>query len=752
MQAWTIPPFDRFPVAKKKRLRVLLNTAGEPSVESLLRDCLASPTRSDQLRVLSRLAHSATSPQQIADLLHSLNVSGVHGPRLALEFLHRLESEIPTASIPLATQLLADRRALFSLRLSVAGKLLDQLPDMKDAIEPITCAITTGLSRSRVLQRLLELQSRVTLSKSLDAKVTELEQRVKLRCPLCRQVFRRPELVLHLWTAHRLTFEAGVTLDPQMSVQRVIDDASTSGDARKFDVGFHQAMLLRTDWCELDVLRRMTIRQASSAMSIPATLTRQAADHKSGLCAKCLAELPDAMPELPPPLSVGSGRLSGDGYAVEVRESQLGRVVRVITPRGTEDDAPASTNRYSPRAAAVWIACPSLFVGLLVSFRVPATIGAMLLLVVITLLVSAFTYILVLLLRPKLVNRSQLALDVAWQRLVSTLDTTPASARWLVRLCRASWNRGDAEERRTPLFHLVNQAEALVDVSSVHEQALAACRLLQIVDQTDKNGERTRALIQFFKDFLEGQRTPIFLEAVAEMLQDQAFFLDAERRRHPPLAIAAAFEAGWSTDDVRLLFHTLPFTRQWLGQPSEAYLRQLFSLWNWRHKQPWATFGTGITILELAGRQPSVARRVFMHYPSATMKIVLDEPTEKELGDVVLTEEGVVIRGIVFPDADQVRVERSSRGAGWTLLGGVEPLQLDRGLPRTSVSLLRGWIRWFAEHDGHWTTTTELRPTQRTRRLLKSLLCECPECGTLSIVRRGRLSHTVPKLSAEPVS
>ena len=750
MQAWTIPPLHRFPVAKKKRLRVLLNTAGEPPVESLLRDCLASPTRSDQLRALSLLAQCATSPQQTAGLLHSLKASGPHGPRLALEFLHRLEGDIPTACVPFATQLLADRRSPVSLRLSVAGKLLDQQPDTTEATESITCALTTGLSRSRALQRLLELQSCVTVSKSLDAKVTELEQRLKLRCPICRQVCRRPELVLHLWSAHRLSFEAGVTLDPQMSVQRIIDAASTTADAGMYDVAFHQAMLLRSDWNELDVLRRLTIRPSNSAASIPATLTRHAADHNAGLCAKCLAELPDALPELPQPLSVGSGRLSGDGYAVEVRESQLGRVVRVITPQGTEDDAPAPTNRYSPRAAAVWIACPSLFVGLLVAFRVPATIGALLLLVALTLLVSTFTYILVRLLRPKLVNRSELALDVAWQRLVSTLDTTPETARWLVRLCRASWNRGDVEERRATLFHLANQAEALVDVSPVHEQALAACRLLQIVDTTDRNGERTRALLQFFKDFLEGQRTPIFLEAVAEMLQDQAFFLDAERRRHPPLAIVAAFEAGWTTDDLRLLFHTLPFTRQWFGQPGEAYLRQLFSLWNWRHKQPWATFGTGITILELADRQASVARRVFTRYPSATMKIVLDEPTEKELGDVVLTEDGLVIRGIVFPDAGHLRVESSSRGAGWTMHGGLEPLQLDRGLPRTTVSLLLRWIRWFAEHAGHWAKTTELRPTQRTRRLLKSLLRECPECGTQNIVRRGRLSDVVPKQSTDP--
>jgi hypothetical protein len=261
------------------------------------------------------------------------------------------------------------------------------------------------------------------------------------------------------------------------------------------------------------------------------------------------------------------------------------------------------------------------------------------------------------------------------------------------------------------------------------------------VDETDQNGERTRVLLQFFKDFLEGQRTPIFLEAIAEMLQDQEFYLDMERRRHPPLAIAAAFEAGWTPDDLRVLFHTLPYTRQWLGQPSEPLLRQLHSLWNWRLKQPWATFGSGVTILELAVKQPAVARRVLQRYPAATMKIVLDDATEKELGDVVLTEAGLAIRGSVFLNANTVRVERSSRGAGWTLLGSNEPLQLDRGLSRSTVEGLQRWIRWYAEHAERWSTTTDIRPTPRTRRLLKTLLSECPECGTLNIVRRGRLSE-----------
>ncbi len=728
-------------MAKKKRLRVLTIADREPSVDSLLADCFSAVTRLDQHRAITRLARYTSTPQQIASLLQSLKSSDLQGTRLTLEFLFRLELPLPPACVAIATQLLTDRRAPNTLRLSVAGKLLDQQPDRLDLIMPVVRAITTGLSRSRVLQRLLELQSHVTVSKSLDALVAEQEQRVKLRCPICRQVCRRPDLILHLWTAHRLSFENGVTLDPQMSMQRIFDLALTPTEAKPIDIAFHQALQLRPNWQEVDVLRGLTTRQSIRATTIPPTLTRLAADHNAGLCAKCLLELPDALPELPPPLSLGGGRLSGDGYAVEVRESQLGRVVRVVTLKGTEEDAPAPTNRYSPRSAAVWIACPSLLVGLLVVFRVPATFGALLLLVSITLLVSTGTYILVRMLRPKLVNRSELALDVAWQRLAHTLDATTASARWLVRLCRASWSHGDVDERRTTLFHLANQAEMLIDTSPVHEQALAACRLLQIVDETDQNGERTRILLQFFKDFLEGQRTPIFLEAIAEMLQDQAFYLAAERRRHPPLAVVAAFEAGWTPDDLRVLFHTLPYTRQWLGQPSELLLRQLYSLWNWRLKKPWATLGTGVTILELTAKQPSVARRVLQRYPSATMKIVLDDATEKELGDVVLTEAGLAIRGHVFLDANLLRVERSSRGVGWTLLGSTEPLQLDRGLSRSTVEGLQRWVCWFAEHAERWATTTDIRPTPRTRRLLKSLLCECPECGTLNVVRRGRLSE-----------
>jgi hypothetical protein len=731
-------------VANKKRLRVLTTTAGAPAVESLLADLLRSDSRVEQHRSVSLLARQVTSPQQIAGLLHSLKMSGPQGPRLALEFLQKLEIDIPAVCLPLATQLLADRRAPNALRLSVAGRLLDEQPDRPEVAIPITKAITTGLSRSRVLQRLLELQSSVRVSKSLDAIVEDHERRVKLRCPVCKLVCRRSELIVHLWTVHQLCFDDGVTLDPAMTVQRMIDTTQGSTDAVALEAAFAKGKLLKRDTTELDLLRKLS----TPTGPIPATLTRHAADHNAGLCSQCLTELPDALPELPPPVSVGSGRLSGDGYAVEVRDSQLGRVVRVVTPDGTEDDAPAATNRYSPRAAAVWIACPSLLVGLLVAFRVPGTLGPLVLLVAATLLVSVFTYILVRMLRPKLVNRSELALDVAWQRLAGTLDATPESARWVVRLCRSSWNRGDVEERRTPLFHLSNQAEALVDVSVVHEQALAACRLLQVMDETDQNGQRTRQLLKFFTDFLEGQRSPVFLEAVAEMLQDQDFFLDAERRRHAPLAIAAAFTTGWTTDDLRMLFHMLPFTRQWFGQPSEALLRQLENIWRWRDKQPWATFGTGTPILELAAKQPSVARRVLQKAPNATMKIGLDDFSDKELNDVLLTEAGVLIRGILFNSAGELRVERSSRGTGWTLFGGEEPLQLDRGLKREVVLELQRWVRWFNDYAETWATPTDIKPTPRTRRLLKSLMYECPECGTLNIVRRGRLSDALAEATA----
>jgi hypothetical protein len=731
-------------VAKKKRLRVLTTTAAAPAVESLLADCLRTDSRAEQHRSLSQLARQTTSPQQIAGLLYSLKSSGQHGPRLALEFLLKLEADIPTVCLPLVTQLLADRRAPVHARMSVAARLLEEQSDRMDSTVQITRAVTTGLSRSRVLQRLLELQSLVTMSKTLDELVAEQQQRVKLRCPVCRKACLRAELIVHLWSVHQLTFDAGVTLDPAMTLQRLIDTTLASTDAVAMEAAFTKASVLRRDWTDLDLLRSLS----DPTGTIPATLTRHAADHNAGLCSKCLLELPDALPELPPPVSVGSGRLSGDGYAVEVRDSQLGRVVRVVTPQGTEDDAPASTNRYSPRAAAVWIACPSLLVGLLVAFRVPPSIGPMLLLVTVTLLVSIGTYVLVRMLRTKLVNRSELALDVAWQRMAGTLDATPESARWVVRLCRASWNRGDAEERRTPLFHLSNQAEALADVSSVHEQALAACRLLQVMDETDQNGQRTRQLLKFFTDFLDGQRSPVFLEAVAEMLQDQEFFLDAERRRHPPLAIAAAFAAGWIVEDLRMLFHTLPFTRQWFGQPSEALLRQLFSIWQWRDKQPWATFGTGTSILELATKHPSVARRILQRTPSATMKIELDDATDKELLDVLLTEFGVLIRGVLFNRPQELRVERSSRGTGWVLFGGAEPVQLDRGLKREAIGILQRWVRWYDEHAVKWATATDIRPTTRTRRMLKTLLCECPECGTHNVVRRGRLSDAMPEAGA----
>src|SRR5262249_60475106 len=84
----------------------------------------------------------------------------------------------------------------------------------------------------------------------------------------------------------------------------------------------------------------------------PAPLRAAAEDRHAGLCPGCLAELPEPVPPLPPPLVLADGRLAGEGYAVEAGGADRFRTLRVGTPEGGLKSAPDRPRKPGPRGGA----------------------------------------------------------------------------------------------------------------------------------------------------------------------------------------------------------------------------------------------------------------------------------------------------------------------------------------------------------------------------------------------------------------
>src|SRR5205823_4697352 len=83
-----------------------------------------------------------------------------------------------------------------------------------------------------------------------------------------------------------------------------------------------------------------------------APLLAVAEEHRAGLCPGCLAELPEPVVPLPPPLVLADGRLAGEGYAVEVGGAVWFRTLRVETPDKELKAGPDRARLLGPRGAA----------------------------------------------------------------------------------------------------------------------------------------------------------------------------------------------------------------------------------------------------------------------------------------------------------------------------------------------------------------------------------------------------------------
>ena len=111
-------------------------------------------------------------------------------PRQALIALVTQMAAAPRAERPaLLLQLLpllGDTSLASPVRVAAAARVLRLVPDRTRPVRRIARALTQGLSPSRGLEQLRQLQHQIEKCEALDAFINQREQRVRLACPRCR--------------------------------------------------------------------------------------------------------------------------------------------------------------------------------------------------------------------------------------------------------------------------------------------------------------------------------------------------------------------------------------------------------------------------------------------------------------------------------------------------------------------------------------------------------------------------------------
>lgn len=711
-----------------------------PAIDELIRKAAAPPGAERQKWLAALAGRTRSGADAVTAFTRLQQAPG--GKRLALEYAAVVPEPLPSALVLLAAQALHDRDNPVAVRMAVAGALLASVPDTPQAVGPIVRAVTAGLSRSRTLQRMIELQSRVETCGTLDRMVREADRTVKLKCPRCQGKFRRKEFIRHLWEAHRLLFDRGVAMDPRPAVESAVSAAASTDDPAAIDRAFALTEQNFPQSSPEQVLQAVAARQTAAGYPVPDELARTAADDRCGLCPNCLAPVPDPIPVPPPPLAVSRTRLAGDGYVVEVIDSPAGRKLHVVTPKKEFTEAPPGERRFGPRAVGVFAGVPVLLAAgvlLFLPFALPflVALGCAML--------AWLLYAAVRFSRKGLPRAERLVVDAAWRRVAAGLKMTKANARWLTRLCRASADRGSPLDRARTLNDLVSDAAEAFDRGGPFVQLFAAARLLQVADGAELGRERVAGLVGVFEPFFRGELSAEFAEVAADIARSDDLVPGTDAARLGVRLIAAAFDAGFTPVDLLRVLRFLPNLKVLCGNPAADPLKLMFVVWRWRGTEPWASVGPAVPVFALAESSPGACRRLLTANPDAILRLTLPDAAERELGEVVLTPRGLVVAGKVLTDPDEeAQLVRSPRGSGWMLALGSQRIHLDRKLSPETVTLLEKWLRYRVNKLLPHAETQDRTDPARIRRALAPLVRSCGLCGAECVCRTGRVGDAWP--------
>lgn len=707
-----------------------------PTVEALVFKISVAKTRDELAKFMAFLVKQAKRTSQEFSAFDKLSRVPTNGPELALEFVSLMPDVVPSELARAVLPLVKNADLSLDLRLAAAGKLLESMPDDRKSILPVTEALTSGLGKSASLERLLQVQRYVQRCAALDEYIAELEAEVSLRCPKCPTTLTRRELVKHLWAAHRLIYADGKASDPRRAeLEEIITQAAVSDDPADLDQAYLYTELYAPDMERRLAFQSLAIRGNPDASQTNRLLALAEEDH-CGLCSNCLSAVPDPVPELPPPASLASGRLSAEGYVVEVVDTPLGRLARMAFPDGALEPLPLRGQRLSPRLTAVFVALPLFLLAAIGVILIPAKLAQPLFVAFWLIVIAWIGYAIIRVLTKPLPDASSLAIDYAWNDLVPSINLSTSSTRFLIRLCRASIREGSPAERLKPLKTLIEEAERRIHRGGNFQQLLAAARILQVLDGARAGRDKINSLVELFDPYFRGELQAAYAEAAAEVLLSGDTLSEGDTLRLGVCLVGNCYNAGLTPADLLAIGRFGPMFRQLLLDASPSHLGQLYALWRTRHQQPWSAIGEALTVFDLAKDVPNAARKILPEHPDTLLRIQVTEAIESQLGPILLTTRGLLVGGKLLGDPNGLIEQQAFEDDDWRLRFGSYRFKLEKKLPARFPEQLREWLTLWAER--YAANAENLgRRTDKVPRLVGSLVVACPLCQEQLAIRRG---------------
>lgn len=458
-----------------------------------------------------------------------------------------------------------------------------------------------------------------------------------------------------------------------------------------------------------------------------APLLAVATEHGAGLCPACFAELPAAVTPLPLPLDLANGRLSGEGYAVQLGGNAWVRTRAVTTP---EQPTSRETIALTARAKATFIASCVVLAALFAPSRMLAFAE---------LAVGVLAYLVVRFARSQRDPNDE-AVDVAWEQLVPEMTERERLARFLTRLCLASLARGNQEQRVAMVAFLVARATARAEISDAELQLLAAASVLQVEDSERFGRDSVAGIAALAGRGFTGELSADFAEfVVTSYLTRERAAGDLVRLR--VLLLAAAFEAGLVPRDLFDVWAAAPNLKRVMSVEPTHRLGLVFGLWRTREGASWHSVGHGDTVFDIARKLPRDAAGVLDRFPDLLLSHRPERGVEDLIGPVLICARGVAIAGLLTADPDaEVRLD----AGGKVLIFGRHRIEVRSPLPDDFSDTVQRWLQFRAEWlltlgEGYLSDGTPAV----TERVLAPFCRRCSSCGTISAVGLGDIGRAV---------
>jgi hypothetical protein len=619
----------------------------------------------------------------------------------------------------------------------LAWAMIDRAPKLLTG--EILEGLLAGLRTQPALEQLQRLERRICANPLIEKARQAREQNVRMRCSFCSAELRRTDMIRHLWTVHGMVLDGHRPRDPWI----VIDEWIVHYIRRHNGKYLQRACELAERCDPKNGLRRVYARFLACGLhhvEARAHLLAEAVESNSTLCPHCYTLVP--MPEQCPPadISLSHGRLSANGYRVEIFESGLAPRLEIAMPGAADSQSLLPGPRLTRRAAMLCFVAPLLLIAVLLAV-VPLPIEISPLVPVLTFVLPALVFgIWIRFWGMRSAPASDRAIERAWKKLVPALHDggfNMADSRFFAGLAVVTIGRPGAADRARALERVLSITEKAAATRPNLLHHLAAIRALSISHVVAEGDDAVKLTTVQIGRCIDGGLALPFADKLLS-LWPREWRTRSNLTRLRLLLLDRAFEAGFEVRDLLAAGQTAPELGRVLGTDDPGELARLRLLWSLRPRRPWDRCGDAETAFGLAST--ASGGRILAAHPD--LLLYRSAPTSRKRGvetvEIVVSGRGITIAGKLFTESVRT-IEVRPAANGSILIIGDERINVSGDGDALGMEIER-WMRYyFSEFVPLVAEVYRWRSPHAASILRAWGTAPCPECRQPFLARVGEV-------------